>query len=103
MQCSLAEYHSIHRYDIVNSRWPEDLDEDKLKLVQKRFLALPDVLSMQDFLSGWFHGAPFETIRRDNVLEYLAYVFHDGVYKDLSAEVCLIEDLLCHQSIDVLH
>ena len=67
------------------------MDEDKLKLVQKRFLALPDVLSMQDFLSGWFHGAPFDTIRRDNVLEYIAYVFHDGVYKDLSAEVCLIE------------
>lgn len=75
------------RYDIVSSRRPEDLDAERVRLVQTRLLTLSGVLSIQDFLSGWFHGAPFETISRDNVLHYIAYVFHDADYRDLTLEV----------------
>lgn len=55
--------------------------------MKKRFLTLPEILSIHEFLSGWFHGAPFDAIYRDNVLAYIAYVFHDKDYADLSAQV----------------
>ena len=32
-----------------------------------------DGAAVRDFFSGWFYGAPFERIRRDNVVEYLAW------------------------------
>jgi hypothetical protein len=28
--------------------------------VKERFLRLHGVINFQDFISGWFHGAPFE-------------------------------------------
>jgi hypothetical protein len=28
------------------------------------------------YVSGWFRGAPCESIKRDNVKEFIAYGFH---------------------------
>lgn len=81
-----------YRYHVVNSRWVEDIDIDRVQQVKERFLQLPGVLSIQDFLSGWFHGAPFEAIRRDNVLDFVAYGFYSQTYDELTERVSI---LLC--------
>lgn len=75
------------RYHVVNSRWTENIDVDRVQQVKERFLELPGVLSIQDFLSGWFHGAPFESIRRDNVLDFVAYGFYSQNYHELTERV----------------
>ena len=80
---------ACNRYSIVNSRWTEDIDVDRVQQVKERFLELPGVLSIQDFLSGWFHGAPFESIRRGNVLDFVAYGFYSQNFADLTPRVCL--------------
>lgn len=35
-------------------------DTKRIPLIKKRFMALRGVIDIRDFLSGWFHGAPFE-------------------------------------------
>ena len=45
-------------------------------LIDQRLLDLGDVLGVDDFFSGWFHGAPASDIKRGNVLEFIAYGFY---------------------------
>ena len=52
---------------------PRDYDIDKT--VHNFLRHLSRVRDMEAFLSGWFQDAPFEEIRRDNVLELLSYAF----------------------------
>lgn len=47
---------------------PEALDK-----TFERFLTLCDVFPMEDYISGWFFGTPFDRIWKENVLEYVSY------------------------------
>ena len=42
---------------------------------------------LQEFLSGWFLGAPFESIRRGNVLAFAAYAFYGRSLQQLPLQV----------------
>ena len=52
------------------------LDGDRSAAVKRRFLDLHRVMSIRDFLSGWFRGAPYEAVRRGNVEDFVAYGFY---------------------------
>ena len=63
---------------------------DRVQEVKKRFLELHGVLSIHDFITGWFHGAPYEQIHRGNVLDFVAYGFYSKRPQDLSPKVRLL-------------
>lgn len=75
------------RYTIVNREWVDEVDVDRVQEVKKRFLRLHGVLSIQDFICGWFHGAPYDQIHRGNVLDFVAYGFYSKQPRDLSPKV----------------
>lgn len=86
----LTSDHSIGdplRYTIANKEWVEEVDVDRVQEVKERFLQLHGVLSIQDFICGWFHGAPYDQIRRGNVLDFVAYGFYSKQPKDLTLKV----------------
>lgn len=59
------------------SRLPTAVPDTALLSQQfERFLGLRDVFCIREFLSGWFMGAPADSIRRGNVEEFVAYGFH---------------------------
>ena len=60
---------------------------DRVQEVKERFLELHGVLSIHDFITGWFHGAPYEQIHRGNVLDFVAYGFYSKRPQDLSPKV----------------
>lgn len=51
--------------------------------LQARFLDLHRVMSIKDFLSGWFRGAPYEAVRRGNVEDFVAYGFYTRAMSQL--------------------
>lgn len=79
--------HFMCRYTIVNQEWVEQIDEDRVQQIKDRFLELHEVLSIQDFISGWFHGVQYETICRGNVLDFVAYGFYSKQPSDLTPKV----------------
>ncbi len=71
----------------MNEEWIEEIDVDRVQEVKERFLELHGVLSIHDFITGWFHGAPYEQIHRGNVLDFVAYGFYSKRPQDLSPKV----------------
>lgn len=55
--------------------------------VKRRFLSLSGCISIEKFLSGWFHGAPYEAIRRGNVEDFVAYGFYCRTVQNLPPQV----------------
>ena len=53
---------------------------------QNRFLALRDVMCIRDFISGWFHGAPFESVHATDAAAFVAYGFLNSRLEDLSPQ-----------------
>ena len=53
---------------------------------QNRFLALRDVMCIRDFISGWFHGAPFESVHASDAAAFVAYGFMNSRLEDLSPQ-----------------
>ncbi|KAL3146801.1 hypothetical protein ABBQ38_014780 [Trebouxia sp. C0009 RCD-2024] len=84
--CAEAAFYVYQkwRYTIVNREWVDEVDVDRVQEVKKRFLRLHGVLSIQDFICGWFHGAPYDQIHRGNVLDFVAYGFYSKQPRDLS-------------------
>lgn len=72
----------------------EEVDVDRVQEVKKRFLELHGVLSIHDFITGWFHGAPYEQIYRGNVLDFVAYGFYSKRPQDLSPKVRLLHKMV---------
>ena len=72
----------------------EEVDVDRVQEVKKRFLELHGVLSIHDFITGWFHGAPYEQIYRGNVLDFVAYGFYSKRPQDLSPKVRLLHKIV---------
>lgn len=51
-----------------------------------RFTSLHGVFDLNEFLSGWFLGAPVESILRGNIEEFVSYGFYSKRPEELSAE-----------------
>ncbi|CAL8466496.1 g6032 [Coccomyxa elongata] len=62
------------------------IDPDFHGVVERRMLELGCIFGIQDFLSGWFHGVPFNQIWRGNVLDFIAYGFYCKRVEDLTPE-----------------
>ena len=99
------------RYQAVNRVVEVPEHREASLRARQRFLELHSVFELRDFLQGWFFGAPFETIRRENVKvracgqldslytlpvqltlscllqELIAYGFHTRRLDQLNAEV----------------
>ena len=55
---------------------PQEFDADALFARFMRFInELPQGVDFQGYLRGWFQGARWEDIKRDNVVEFVAYGF----------------------------
>jgi hypothetical protein len=63
------------------------LDGERAAAVKRRFLDLHRVMSIRDFLSGWFRGAPYEAVRRGNVEDFVAYGFYTRSMSQLPDKV----------------
>eukprot|EP00892_Ulva_mutabilis_P006768 jgi/Ulvmu1/4463/UM002_0188.1 len=61
----------FHKLNVTNHPLPED--DVQARLVQ--FKTLVGVIDMKEFLSGWFMNAPFDLLRRNEVLDFIAYGF----------------------------
>ncbi|KAK9809735.1 hypothetical protein WJX73_001115 [Symbiochloris irregularis] len=87
-------WYQKQRYTLLSSAPPEGacVDRARGRVIMERLLAIdPEVLTLEDFFSGWFRGAPYELICRENVLELTAYGFWNAKPGDLSPE--LLADL----------
>jgi hypothetical protein len=87
------------------------IDPERQALVEERLLELGTVFGIQEFMSGWFKGAPFEAIQRENMVDFIAYGFYCKRTEDLTPEVrwsCLkvsafVACMLCSLQLDPLH
>ena len=50
-------------------------------------LHLGSIFGIQEFMSGWFKDAPFESIKRGNVEEFIAYGFYCKRVDELTPQV----------------
>jgi len=65
-------------------------------VVEQRLLELGSIFGIDDFLTGWFHGVPFDQVWHDNVLDFIAYGFYCKRPSQLTPEVGrLLSSLLC--------
>jgi len=71
----------------VNALVEIPLDRDRVELIKARFLTLASCMPMEDFLSGWFMGAPAESVLRGNVEDFVAYGFYCSRMQELDPEV----------------
>ena len=58
-------------------------------MILHRLLACHELLPLKEFLSGWFQGAAWEDIKRENAREFLAYGFFTSPLEALPAEVSI--------------
>lgn len=66
------------------------MDLDRIAVIKQRFLTLASCMPMDDFLSGWFLGAPSDQVLRENVEDFIAYGFYCRKLEELSPEVSRI-------------
>ena len=96
----------MHRYQIITRRSDNRLNEQWATRVKKRFLELNNVMDIRLFFSGWFLGAPFDSIKKGNVEDFVAYGFYCRTMDNLPAKVCSQHDncvassdsIYCHNS-----
>jgi hypothetical protein len=50
-------------------------------------MRLADVTSLDTFVSGWFHGAPFSAVRRGNMEDFIGYGFYYKRFPELDPKV----------------
>ena len=74
------------RYALVNRVVEVPLDVKRITMLKQRFLSLASFMPT-DFLTGWFMGAPLESIRRRNVEDFIAYGFYCRTYGELPPKV----------------
>lgn len=75
------------RYSAVNRVVEVPLNAERVELIKQRFLTLSTVMPMEEFLSGWFHGARPDHIKRRNVEDFVAYGFYCRHIERLSPKV----------------
>ena len=86
-ECLVALTRQCCRYQAVNALVPVPLDKSAVLRARERFLKLATVFTLEQFLCGWFFGAPFSSLRRGNVEELIAYGFYTRRWKELTPEV----------------
>lgn len=88
----------LDRYATVNILVEVPMDMDRIELIKERFLTLASCMPIEKFLSGWFLGAPSESVLRGNVEDFIAYGFYCRRLDQLSQQVgTLIIRKICHQ------
>ena len=55
-----ADPHALRRYHEANAVPHEAPDVTRIPEIKERFLELAGVMDLREFVSGWFHDAPFE-------------------------------------------
>ncbi|KAK9841742.1 hypothetical protein WJX81_000194 [Elliptochloris bilobata] len=68
----------MRRYHVLNAEPAEGaaVDAAHITELQERLLELKGVMSVKQFFSGWFLGAPFESLKRGNIEDFIAYGFY---------------------------
>ena len=74
-RCFAGGWHA-RRYHGINKLVDVDFEAERVAEIMRRFLTLSRCMSIEKFLSGWFHGAPYADIRRGNVVDFVAYGFY---------------------------
>ena len=77
----------VCRYAAATAHVELPIDPVKIILIKQRFLSLALFMSLEDFISGWFLGAPASEIKRKNVEEFVAYSMYCRKHESLSLEV----------------
>ena len=80
--------HRLQAFNAPSANMP-DIDARR---IMSRFLTLTNVFSIDDFVRGWFFGAPKDSIMRGNVDQLVAYAIFNTPYAQLGQEV----SVYCH-------
>jgi hypothetical protein len=72
---------------VINGLVETQYSVERVAEVKRRFLGLSDCISIEAFFSGWFHGVPFESVRRGNVEDFVAYGFYCRTMQGLPPQV----------------
>lgn len=75
------------RYRIINRLVDFRYEPARVAEVKRRFLRLDQCIPLDGFLTGWFLGAPVESIRRGNVEDFVAYGFYSRYMHQLPPHV----------------
>jgi hypothetical protein len=67
----VRQQRAYARVNVLNPKRPQDDVDERIA----QFQTLAGVIDFKDFLSGWFMNTPFEELRRENVLDFIAYGF----------------------------
>ncbi len=78
----------MRRYTIINQRVETRFEAHRVAEVKRRFLQLNGCMCIEEFLRGWFHGVPYESIGRGNVEDFVAYGFYCRTMDTLPPRVC---------------
>ncbi len=81
------------RYRIINQLVDFRYEAARVAEVKRRFLRLDQCIPLDGFLTGWFLGAPVESIRRGNVEDFVAYGFYSRYMHQLPPHVSTSLDL----------
>ena len=86
---------SACRYRIINQLVDFRYEAARVAEVKRRFLRLDQCIPLEGFLTGWFLGAPIESICRGNVEDFVAYGFYSRYMHELPPHVrpCAISTL----------
>ena len=78
------------RYNLTSNTVVRDaaIDPARAPVIEDRLLELGSVFGIEEFLSGWFKGAPFESIQRGNVEDFIAYGFYCKRTEQMTDWVC---------------
>ena len=62
---ALIRSNAAYRHRYTSAAVPKDarINPDWQPVVEERLLGLGKIHGIEDFLSGWFHGAPFESLK----------------------------------------
>ena len=75
------------RYRTINQLVDFRYEPARVAEVKRRFLRLDQCIPLDGFLTGWFLGAPVESIRRGNVEDFVAYGFYSRYMHQLPPHV----------------
>jgi hypothetical protein len=67
----LTRRRTYNKLNVLNPKRPVG----DIHVLVRQFMSLKGVINLEEFLSGWFMDAPFQDLRRENVLDFIAYGF----------------------------
>jgi hypothetical protein len=76
----------VCRYGTINCQVDPPIVEQELEIVKQRFLTLSAIMSLEDFVRGWWMGATLDQLKRGNAESFVAYSMYCRRKDDLSIE-----------------